>query len=242
MISDKTIRWFQFIFAFIALLFFQRLASILAGMIADLFAYDYIDSSNVFMHISIHHIVQMMIALFSIYFISKKFDIRFNLKFILSKIGLVYTLIFIVIMCLYVLTTYFKGYKTGTIQPYGYPLTAINICGTLGFQLLLSGPSEEILFRALPITIFLSMFKNKTNKWKNSVAIMLSCTLFSLAHISWDYSALNFDWFQLIYAFILSVAYAITFIKSKSIIYPMIMHSMSNFLMVGIGYLFMIFY
>lgn len=71
---------------------------------------------------------------------------------------------------------------------------------------------------------------------------MLSCILFSLTHISWDYNALNFDWLQLIYAFILGAAYAITFIKFKSIIYPMIMHSMSNFLMVGIGYIFMIFY
>lgn len=242
MISDKIIRWLQFILAFIALLLFQRFASILARMIADLFAYDYIDSSNVFMHISVHHIVQMLIALLAIYFISKKYDIRFNLKFRLSKIGMIYTWIFIVIICLYVLTTYFIGYKTGAIQPYEYPLNAINICGTLGFQLLLSGPSEEILFRALPITIFLSMFKNKTNKWQDSVIIMISCILFSLAHISWDYSALNFDWFQLIYAFILGAAYAITFIKSKSIIYPMIMHSMSNFLMVGIGYIFMIFY
>lgn len=242
MISDKTIRWLQFIFAFIFLLFFQRFASILAGMIANLFAYDYIDPSNAFMHISIHHIVQMMIALLAIYFISKKYDIRFNLKFRRSKIGVIYTWIFIIIICLYVLTTYFIGYKAGTIQPYEYPLTATNICGTLGFQLLLSGPSEEILFRALPISIFLSMFKNKTNTWKNSVVIMLSCILFSLAHISWDYSVLNFEYFQLIYAFILGVAYAITFMKSKSIIYPMIMHSMSNFLMVGIGYFFMIFY
>lgn len=211
-------------------------------MIADLFSYDYIDSSNVFMHISIHHIVQMMIVLLAIYFISKKYDIQFNLKFRQSKTGIIYTLIFITIICVYVLMTYFIGYKARIIQPYDYPLTATNICGTLSFQLLLSGPSEEILFRALPISIFLYMFKNKTYKWKNLVVIMLSCILFSLAHVSWDYSTLNFDWFQLIYAFILGVAYAMIFIKSKSIIYPMIMHSMSNFLMVGIGYLFMIFY
>jgi membrane protease YdiL (CAAX protease family) len=242
LIFDKIIQRFQFISAFIALFIFQRFASVFAGMIADLFSYDYIDSSNVFMHISIHHIVQMMIVLLAIYFISKKYDIQFNLKFRQSKTGIIYTLIFITIICVYVLMTYFIGYKARIIQPYDYPLTATNICGTLSFQLLLSGPSEEILFRALPISIFLYMFKNKTYKWKNLVVIMLSCILFSLAHVSWDYSTLNFDWFQLIYAFILGVAYAMIFIKSKSIIYPMIMHSMSNFLMVGIGYLFMIFY
>lgn len=242
MIKDKTIRWHQFIVVFVALLFFQRFASILGEIVASSFAFDYIDPSNVFIHISVHHIVQMLIALVAINFISKKYNIRFNLKFRLSKIGIIYTWIFIVMICVYVVMSYSIGYKAGTIQPYDYPLTATNICGTLGFQLLLSGPSEEILFRALPISIFLSMFKNKTDTWINSVIIMLSCILFSLAHISWYYSALNFEWFQLIYAFILGIAYAITFIKSKSIIYPMIMHSTSNFFMVGIGYLFMIFY
>lgn len=75
MIKDKTIRWHQFIVVFVALLFFQRFASILGEIVASSFAYDYIDPSNVFIHISVHHIVQMLIALLAINFISKKYNI-----------------------------------------------------------------------------------------------------------------------------------------------------------------------
>lgn len=132
--------------------------------------------------------------------------------------GVIYTVIFSVVICIYVLILYFIGYNAGTIQPYYYPLTPTNIFGTLGFQLFLSGPSEEILFRALPITIFLSLFEINANERNcNIMVIVLSCTLFSLAHISLSSPALTIDWFQLAY-------------------------SMSNVLMVGVGYLFMAFY
>lgn len=155
----------------------------------------------------------------------------------------IYTVIFSVVICIYVLILYFIGYNAGMIQPYYYPLTPTNIFGTLGVQLFLSGPSEEILFRALPITIFLSLFEINANERNcNIMVIVLSCTLFSLAHISLSSPALTIDWFQLAYAFILGIAYAVTYIKSNSIVYSMIMHSMSNVLMVGVGYLFMAFY
>ena len=39
--------------------------------------------------------------------------------------------------------------------------------------------------------------------------------------------------------YLLLIAYGFTYVKSESIIYPMIMHGLSNFFMVGIGYIFM---
>ena len=95
-----------------------------------------------------------------------------------SRKGIAYTSIFAIIILIYVLVSYIIGYRLNTIQPYEYNLNLKNVIGTLGFQLFLSGTSEEILFRA--------------------------------------------------------------FIKSKSIIYPVIMHGLSNFFMVGIGYIFAI--
>ena len=38
----------------------------------------------------------------------------------------------------------------------------------------------------------------------------------------------------------LGIVYGVTYVKSKSIIYPMIMHGLSDVFMVGIGYIFMI--
>ena len=91
---------------------------------------------------------------------------------------------------------------------------------SLGFQLLLSGTSEEILFRALPITVF-GTFECRKEKNDYKLAIIIASMLFSIAHIKWTILpfAVSLSWFQLIYAFVLGLIYAVTYIKSKSIIY-----------------------
>ena len=75
---------------------------------------------------------------------------------------------------------------------------------------------------------------NKTNK---VLAVVLSAFLFGLAHIN----VFNFSvsWFQVCYAFVLGLVYGYTFIKTKTAVYPMIMHSMSNVISVGGCYLYM---
>ncbi len=113
-------------------------------------------------------------------------------------------------------------------------LNIANVCGTLGFQLFLSGTSEEILFRALPIIVLGSLIC-KDNTRSYTFIIAMASGLFSVAHISWTMFpfTLSFSWFQLAYAFILGIAYGATYVKLKSI------HGLSNFFMVGIGYIFM---
>ena len=49
----------------------QTIASKLGGFIADLFQYAVIDKDGSFMSISVHHIIQMIAALFLIFVISK---------------------------------------------------------------------------------------------------------------------------------------------------------------------------
>lgn len=239
MINSKIKRIFKISSIIILLFIIQTFASKIGGYIAKLFDYTIIDSDNTFMNISVHHIVQMLIALLVIFIIHKTRKLNFNLKPKFSKTGILYTAIFSFVILIYVLISYIIGYSNSAIAPYGYDLNAVNILGTLGFQLLLSGTSEEILFRALPITVIGNLTNSKS---KNVLGILVASVLFSIAHIQWSLVpfTISFDLFQLVYAFILGIAYGVTYIKSKSIIYPMIMHGMSNFLMVGIGYIFAI--
>lgn len=234
----------KIIYTFIAILFLffvQTLASKLGGFIADLFDYTSIDKDGTFMYITVHHIVQMLVALLVIFVIKKKKNLDFYLNPKMNKTGVLYTTIFAVVILIYVLVSYSVGYKIGSIVPYEFQLNATNVLGTLGFQLFLSGTSEEILFRALPITVLISL-NDKENKMNCLFEIVIASLLFSVAHISWTIFpfALSFSWFQLIYAFTLGIAYGITYVKSKNVIYPMIMHGLSNFFMVGIGYIFMV--
>ena len=239
MVNSKIKRIFKISSIIILLFIIQTFASKIGGYIAKLFDYTIIDSDNTFMNISVHHIVQMLIALLVIFIIHKTRKLNFNLKPKFSKTGILYTAIFSFVILIYVLISYIIGYSNSAIAPYGYDLNAVNILGTLGFQLLLSGTSEEILFRALPITVIGNLTNSKS---KNVLGILVASVLFSIAHIQWSLVpfTISFDLFQLVYAFILGIAYGVTYIKSKSIIYPMIMHGMSNFLMVGIGYIFAI--
>lgn len=229
---------FFLISVIIVILIIQIFASKIGAIIANIFNYNFIDKDNIFMNITVHHIIQMIIALLIMYILNKNKNIQFNLKPIKSNKGIKYTIIFIIIILIYVIISYLIGYKFNSIKPYQYELSVINIIGTLAFQLFISGTSEEILFRALPISIL----KRTIDGNKNKFIIITTSILFSIAHISWTISpiSISFSIFQLVYAFILGLAYSYTYIKSKSIIYPIIMHGMSNFLMVGIGYLFQI--
>lgn len=226
--------------AILGLFIFQTFASKLGGFIADLFQYEAIDKDGTFMSVSVHHIVQMIVALVLIFVISKKSNLDFWLKPRLNKSGILYTAIFAIIILIYVLISYVVGYSLDTIAPYEYELNISNVLGTLGFQLFLSGTSEEILFRALPITVLGGVIC-KDNKKSYIFIIVIASVLFSVAHIRWTLFpvSISFSWFQLIYAFILGIAYGLTYVKSESIIYPMIMHGLSNFFMVGMGYIFM---
>ena len=236
----KTKKTIYILLAILGLFAFQSFASKLGGFVADFFQYKVIDKDGTFMSVSVHHIVQMIVALVLIFVISKKSNLDFGLIPRLNKSGILYTAIFVIIILIYVLISYVVGYSLDTIAPYEYELNISNVLGTLGFQLFLSGTSEEILFRALPITVLGGVIC-KDNKKSYIFIIVIASVLFSVAHIRWTLFpvSISFSWFQLIYAFILGIAYGLTYVKSESIIYPMIMHGLSNFFMVGMGYIFM---
>jgi len=154
--------------------------------------------------------------------------------------GIKYVSIFSIIIMIYVLINHIIGYYFGFITTISFPLNMKNILGTLSFQLFLSGLAEEILFRAVPISLLLFVFKRiNIIKWGISLETIMASLLFSVAHIQWTLSPLtiNFDYYQLIYSFILGIAYGKAYQDCNSILYPILMHSISNVIYVGVGYL-----
>jgi len=67
--------------------------------------------------------------------------------------------------------------------------------------------------------------------------VVIAALLFAFAHL--DSPRIDF---QIYYSFVLGIVYGVAYQKSESIFYPMLMHSISNVLAVGIGYLFYFFY
>jgi len=226
----------------IALFIFQVFAGKAGWSVAGLFSYEVVDPYDLFARLSVHHLVQMLIALAVILFIKATIRIDFGFHLGDSKAGA---------QCLLIFTSAIAGIALGyhilmelIAQPitFDYPLTTQNISGNLGFQLLLSGSSEEILYRALPVTLLAFVLGKKTTETRGvSLEVVLASLLFTMAHITWTispFSISELNIFGLVFAFSMGILNGFVYQKSHSIFYPMLMHSISNVLMVGTGYLF----
>lgn len=240
----EKIRDYKFIycsFTFMGLFLIQTAAGKAGWAVADQFSFDQVDPYNLFARLSLHHVMMLVIAVAIIIALNKLLKIDFGFKIGDSQKGIRYftlfTAVFITIAVIYHIFMYISH------QPltYDFPLNIGNVLGTLGFQLLLSGPAEEILFRALPVTVLsYTIGKSVELKWDITLEVLLASILFVLAHIKWSLYPFSVDLnvSQLLYAFAMGTVQGMVYQKTRSIIYPILMHSVSNVLMVGVGYLF----
>lgn len=230
--------------ALIALFVFQVFAGKSGWAVADLFAYESVDPNDLFARLSVHHLILMLIALVIIVIIKAALRLDFGFHLGDRKVGTRYFLIFTGAIAGIALGYHILMEIIGQPITYNYPLTAQNMLGNLGFQLFLSGPSEEIIYRALPVTLLAFAFGKKTTETSNvTLEVVLASLLFTAAHITWTispFSISELNIFGLVYAFGMGILNGFVYQKTRSILYPILMHSISNVLMVGTGYLFAI--
>lgn len=208
-----------------------------AGFVADAFDYRHVDPDGAFAWISVHHIAQALIFLVIMTIIAQRSGIRFGFGWGDRKIGFFWVRLFAMIFGAYIVVSLIIVIATGTFQPFPYPLTARNVAGQLGFQLLLSGPSEELIFRAFAITMLGLWVKERLFNGALSYANILAAVIFALAHVGITFApfTVSYNAFQLVYATALGLAYGACYEQSKSMYYPMMMHSLSNVAAVGVS-------
>ncbi|MCZ7554208.1 MAG: CPBP family intramembrane metalloprotease [Anaerolineales bacterium] len=240
----KTISIMQGFFAFVILFVFQVFAGKFGWAVADLFSYDSVDRNNLFARLSIHHLTQMLIALTVILIINAVIRVDFGFHLGEIIVGMRYLLLFTGAIAVIALGYHILMEIIGQPITYDHPLNIRNILGTLGFQLFLSGPSEEILYRALPVTLLVFAFGKSISISKDfTLEVVLASLLFAAAHVTWTtspFSISELNIFGLVYAFTMGILNGFVYQKSGSIVYPILMHSISNVFMVGTGYLFAI--
>lgn len=208
----------------------------IGGWVADLFSYSAIDPDGAFMWISVHHIIQAMVVFILIVVMMKFSKIKYHLGVGDKDEGVKHVKRFIMVFTGYTLIAFAITVLSNSFEPFAYPLTARNIIGHMGFQLLLSGPSEELIFRAFAISTFSFLITDKRLNKHISFAIIFASIIFAIAHVRFSFNpfSASYSTFQVVYAMVLGYFYGDCYEKSKSVIYPMIMHSYSNVLMVGI--------
>lgn len=208
----------------------------IAGMVASFVDYQVIDPDGAYAWITVHHVVQATMILVCIVVIRRYTPLEFGLGWGDKERGKRYVALFVLGFTIYTAFAYLILFLTDTFQPFNYPLTAVNITGQLGFQLFLSGPSEELIFRAFAITLLSYILTRRVFGGKVSIANIIAAVIFGLAHVQFSVIlfAAVYDPFQVIYATVLGLFYGDCFEKTNSVIYPMIMHSFTNVLMVGV--------
>lgn len=229
-------------FALILLFVIQIFSGKLSWAVADLFSYESMDPNGLFARLSIHHLSLLLIALAIIWIITKVIRVDFGFHLGDSKTGWRFLLIFTGAIAVIALGYHIFMEAVGQPVIYDYPLTTRNIFGYLGFQLLLSGPTEEILYRALPVTLLVFAFGKNIYVSENvTLEVVLASLLFAAAHIQWSiapFSISELNIFGLVYAFAMGILNGAVYQKTHSLLYPILMHSISNVLMVGTGYVF----
>ena len=239
----------------LSLYVFQQFAARTGGFVAGLFSYDAVDPYGIFARLSVGHFVQMIIALVAIGILAKAKNLDFGFRLGDVKVGLDHTLNFSIIVLIYVIVVRVVNIIYLNFPAPNFPLNLVNVAGTLGFQLFLSS-TEEILFRALPITLLVcSLGKSKSITINKRIAgvssfdvsqeTVIAAVLFTLAHIGWTINPFTITHLfihQLIISFVFGIFYGVAYQKSKSVIYPMIMHGISNFIIVGERYISSIFF
>ena len=208
----------------------------LSGMIASLFDYQSIDPDGAYAWFTVHHIIQALIFIIIIVVLNMFKPLEYGFGWGNKEAGKKYVLSFTLIFSLGSLATHLLMILSGSFQQFVYPLTATNIIGQMGFQLLLSGPSEELIFRAFAITMLALFIKGRVFKGKVSVANMIAAVIFGLAHVGFSFApfAVSYNPFQVVLSIALGYFYGDCYEKSKSMYYPMMMHSISNVVMVGL--------
>lgn len=213
---------------------------IIAKMLTNLFGLTPTDPNNAFLWLMVRHTIQALIIILLMIFFKKTINLDFKLGLGNTEIGLNYLKKFMIIFSIGCISLNTIMLLLDRFQPFEYAYTVKSIVGHLSFQLLFSGPSEEIIFRSFSITIFMHFISKKRLKRNVTYANLFALIVFGLAHISITISPFSMSFLlpQVITSMVMGYFYGDCFEKSESVIYPMIMHSLSNVLIVGLSIIF----
>ena len=111
----------------------------------------------------------------------------------------------------------------------------------LFFQSIFPGLGEELLFRGFLVSLFITKLNPDLTKFSNKLFIsILSAFFFAIAHIYFDlisFQITHIDVTQLLLALFSGTCYSFMFIKTKSLVGPILSHNFANVASTVVGLL-----
>lgn len=144
-----------------------------------------------------------------------------------KKFSYYYLLYFIGISFLIQLIIYYPG------PPFEHTFNSFQVLGYLSFGFLLTGLSEEILFRGFIHTVLYRATKKTWTiyKIKYPVAGLIASLIFCLAHVGisfFPFEIYHLNPLQLLQAFVLGLFYSYAYYRTGSLLAPILAHNLSN--------------
>lgn len=202
------------------------------------------DPDGSYLLISVHHVLQGIFALLAILSLSRilhmplrEFGFNFDEWRYAVRLVLCASCCWFLVQGLAGAWMVSRGYASAA---FSFPLTSGNVLSYFAFQILLSGTSEEILFRAMVMTPLLwygqrAGLSKKAGAW---LAWGVATLIFMAAHINIALHPLritHFNILQQLTVFIFGSFYAFLFVKTRSLAGPMLAHNVLNGVIVVVG-------
>ncbi len=122
---------------------------------------------------------------------------------------------------------------TDTPPEFGYEVTVVNVIGILVFMGIVSGLSEEILFRGFIQTYLTQYFDRTFTVFGHVLPLsgLIAAVIFTVAHVGFTVFPLGIYHLQIpqiALAFVLGIYYAIAYHETESLVAPIVAHNVVN--------------
>lgn len=183
-----------------------------------------------------HHLAQMALALVVIGFVGRMRFHEWGLNLRNWKRSLRMTRSFAVIFALVIAVGIIIQVAGGMEPREAQPQTVSDILGRLFFMAVISGLSEEILFRGMMQTWLVRWFPTAVRLPGLDVpaAGLVTALIFAAVHINFTLVPLQITHFyapQVLIALVLGVLYSVAYQRTGSLLAPILMHNVANGLM-----------
>lgn len=195
-----------------------------------------LDPENAFLVITQHHLVQIVLGMVLVGILMVGFrlglgDFGFRKEGFRGSLGpiAIFTAVFAAVQ---LVGTLIYVYIAGLPLYLNYRLSVPNFVGYFLFEVLLSGTSEEIVFRSLPLVIVgLALPKRGDQFVMRTVAVVISTVAFMVGHIGFEWTPFritHIDVFQQLTCLVASLFYCWLFFRFRNLWAIMLTHNVLN--------------
>ena len=225
--------WGAYVFTAVGLLAVQVALTEVGGIVAQRVH----TSDRWWVHLTVGHITTTVATLALLWPLARWLHLDFGVRRGDTRAGLRALAVLAVVVAV-VLTSFYLTLALGAgATRVDAPGDRTTLLPYFGFELL-SGPTEELTFRALPIAVLAAIRTRPVagvGSWVLTLETVVTTMLFMLAHVRYTLNPLHAsaDPWQLLSVAVLGTVCGVLYQRTRSVLWPMLLHSWWNVVVVA---------